>query len=295
VLTITFTDAVAAGSCPQESTISRTWRATDDCGNFTTCVQTIVVDDSEAPAITCPPDAVIDCDESTLPGNTGSATATDLCDPSATITFSDNVIGGGCPQESTINRTWTAMDDCGNASTCLQVITVQDDESPAITCPDDITIDCSEGTDPAVTGTATATDNCDPTPTLTFSDTTVGGGGGGCAQGAIHRTWIATDDCGNSSTCEQLIQIEDEVAPVITCPIDITISCGDNTLPGNTGTATASDICDLTPTITFSDVITGGNCPEESTITRTWTAMDDCGNSATCVQIIVVEDSQGLF
>jgi hypothetical protein len=35
--------------CPQESVITRTWVATDDCGNSSTCTQNIFIDDSSAP------------------------------------------------------------------------------------------------------------------------------------------------------------------------------------------------------------------------------------------------------
>jgi hypothetical protein len=285
---VTFTDAVAGGACPQESTITRTWIATDACGNTNTCIQVITVDDSVAPSISCPANVTIQCGANTLPAATGNATATDNCDGTPTIDFSDSTAGGGCPQESTITRTWTATDDCGNVSTCTQIIVVDDSTPPVISCPANVTIQCNTSTDPAATGSATATD-CDPTPTIAFTDNTVAGG---CPQEfTITRTWTATDDCGNTSTCTQTIVVDDSTAPSITCPPNITIQCTASTLPANTGNPTGSDNCDGSPAFTFVDSSVGGACPQESTITRTWTATDDCGNTSTCTQIIVVDDS----
>jgi len=288
--TITFSDVSTPGTCPQESVITRTWTATDDCGNSATCVQTITVDDSMAPAITCPPNITIECSASTAPANTGMATASDNCDGTPTITFSDVVAGGACPQESVITRTWTATDDCGNSTACVQLITLDDSMAPAITCPANVTIECTASTAPANTGMATATDNCDGTPTVTFSDVVIPSTA--CPQeSTIQRTWFATDDCGNSSSCLQTITVDDSMAPTIACPSNITIECTASTAPANTGTATASDNCDGTPTITFTDVTAGGACPQEYTITRTWRAQDDCGNFSTCVQSITIDDS----
>jgi hypothetical protein len=287
--TITSTDVVAGGGCPAESTITRTWVATDDCGNSSSCVQTIVVDDSVAPTITCPADLTIQCSGSTLPVDTGTATASDNCDATPTLTSTDVSIGGACPLESTITRTWVATDDCGNTSSCVQTIIINDSVAPSIICPGDITIECTASTLPANTGIPTATDNCDATPTITSSDVTVGGA---CPQElTITRTWTATDDCGNTSTCVQTIIVDDSIDPVITCPIDVTIECTDSTLPGTTGTATVIDNCDTFPSITSTDVTVGGACPQELTITRTWLATDACGNTSTCIQIIIVDDS----
>jgi hypothetical protein len=286
--TIAFSDGFSGGSCPQNGTITRTWTATDDCGNAASCIQLIVVTDNIPPAITCPPNVTIQCTASTAPANTGTATATD-CDPTPTITSSDVIVPGSCPQESTITRTWVATDDCGNSSSCVQTIFVDDSVPPSITCPPNVTIECSGSTDPGSTGTATASDNCDGTPTVGFTDVTVAGV---CAQGiAITRTWVATDDCGNSSSCVQSILLDDIVAPQINCPPDVTIECTASTLPANTGSPTGTDNCDPTPTFTFADVTVAGACPQERTITRTWTSTDDCGNSSTCIQIIFVDDS----
>ena len=291
ILDIDYTDVITGGACPQERTITRTWVATDDCGNSSTCTQTIFVDDSSAPIITCPTNITVQCTASTAPANTGTATATDNCDTSPTVTFSDVTAGGACPQERTITRTWSATDDCGNVSTCIQTIIVDDSVAPSISCPANVTILCTASTAPANTGTATATDNCDTSPTVTFTDATVAGG---CPQErTITRTWLATDDCGNSSTCVQTILVEDNLPPAITCPVNVTIECTQSTLPASTGTATATDNCATNPVVTFNDVVVLGECPLLETITRTWTATDGCGNSTQCVQVIVVTDNTG--
>ncbi len=288
-VTITFTSAFAPGICPQEGTITRTWTAVDDCGNSSSCTQLIFVDDNQGPIITCPSNTTINCGENTLPVNTGTATATDNCTGNPIIGFSDVSIAGLCPQAGTITRTWTAQDGCGNSNSCVQTIVIIDNQAPDITCPSNVTIQCAEGTLPATTGTATATDNCTANPIVGFSDVTIAGS---CPQSYnITRTWTAQDGCGNSSSCTQFISVLDTNAPVITCPDDVNLQCGDSTLPDNTGTATAIDGCDQDPIISFSDVITGGGCPASSAITRTWTAEDHCGNSSTCVQLIFIDDS----
>ena len=289
---ITYTDITTGTGCPQEYTITRTWKATDDCGNFSTCTQTIVVEDNTAPGITCPANITIECTSSTLPATTGNATSSDNCDIAPTIAYSDVTMASGtCTQEYTITRTWTSTDDCGNMNSCVQTIVVDDSTSPVLTCPSNVTIECTANTLPANTGNATASDNCDATPGITYSDVTMASET--CPQEyTITRTWSAADDCGNTSSCVQTIVVDDSTMPGITCPANITIACTAVTLPANTGTATASDNCDASPAVTYSDVTTSsGICPQEYTITRTWVAEDDCGNTKTCVQVITIDDS----
>ena len=66
--------------------------------------------------------------------------------------------------------------------------------------------------------------HCDPTVTLTFNDVTTPGN---CAGNySVTRTWTATDDCGNSSTATQTINVQDITAPVIAAlPAASTIDC----------------------------------------------------------------------
>ena len=135
------------------------------------------------------------------------------------------LLPGSCAGNYVITRTWTATDNCGNASTCVQTITVQDITAPVITCPADITVNCEDPSVPAATGTATATDNCDAAPVITFARCYYTGS---CAGNyVITRTWTATDNCGNASTCVQTITVQDITAPVITCPADVTLNCED--------------------------------------------------------------------
>jgi hypothetical protein len=92
--------------------------------------------------VNCPANITILCSASTLPANTGSATATDNCSASV-ITYTDVTAAGACPQSYTITRTWKGTDACGNFTNCNQTIFIQDNLAPAMTCPANITILCT--------------------------------------------------------------------------------------------------------------------------------------------------------
>ncbi len=101
------------------------------------------------------------------------------------------------------------------------------------------------------------------------------------------RTWTATDACGNTSTCEQIITIVDTTAPTIFGPEDVTVDCTDSLDPDFTGFATAEDDCNEVE-ISYVDGDIVGEC--EQTMVRTWTATDACGNSSTYEQTITIVD-----
>src|SRR2546429_5322159 len=66
--------------------------------------------------------------------------------------------------------------------------------------------------------TPTATDECDPNPTLTFADVTTPGK---WPQNlSVTRTWTSTDHCGIISTKSQTISVVDTTAPVISTVTD---------------------------------------------------------------------------
>src|SRR5262249_36546615 len=130
----------------------------------------------------------------------------------------------------------------------------------------------------------TATDDCDPSPTLTFVDSS----SGTCP--VVHvRTWTARDACGNTSTASQTINVADTKAPVFsTVPGPSTIECP---AAPSFATPTATDACDPAPTVTYTDVTALGSCPQATSMTRIWTATDACGNTSTCSQTITVVDA----
>ncbi len=102
----------------------------------------------------------------------------------------------------------------------------------------------------------------------------------------ITRTWSLTDDCGNTTTQEQTITVEDNTAPTFTVPEDITIykdeNCNYDAAVGITGDVTdEADNCDATLDATLSDAVADGTCEGEQIITRTWSLTDDCGNTTT--------------
>ena len=179
----------------------RTWTATDLCGNTATTSQTISVADTTNPTISPVPDpSVIECPA--VP-SFAEPTASDTCG-TATLTSVDSS-SGTCPVVHV--RTWKATDLSGNTATTSQTISVADATKPIVICPPNIT---ATDTNPAVTGTATASDNCitfsfggEGTPTagkVTYQDTVVG-----TFPKVITRTWTARDDCGNEDTCVQTI------------------------------------------------------------------------------------------
>ena len=241
--------------------------------------------------IACPANVTVECNNSTDPAATGTATANNntCCPNPPIISPTDLTTPSICTDAYTITRTWTATYDCGAVLACGQTITVVDSTPPNITCPANLTIECTANTDPVNTGTASASDNCDTDVTITPNDVTAAGS---CPEASvITRTWTAVDNCGNSAPCDQTITLIDSIPPNINCPASLTIECTDSADPADLGQATASDNCDTDVPTSSSDANIPGSCPQNYTIIRTWTAEDNCGNSKSCDQAITVQDT----
>ena len=110
------------------------------------------------------------------------------------------------------------------------------------------------------------------------------------SQGTTVIVWTYDDGSGNTLTQEQNVVIDDITPPIIISPASDIIQCDAPSDPAATGAATATDNCDDDPIITFADLVTTGECANESVITRTWTAVDAYGNSASTIQINTVLD-----
>lgn len=291
-VTITLAENESGTGCDKK--LVRTWTAKDACGNTTTASQTISLKDNTKPVFTSVPGEIsVQCGQT--PGSS-TATATDACDQNVTVSHNDVEQGSGCDKK--IIRTFTATDDCGNTATATQVIKVTDSEKPKFTStPSDITADCGQtpgGQDP------TASDNCDPSVTITHNDAEQGSG---CDKKII-RTYTATDDCGNTATITQTIHISDKTAPTFmpmhpmlvgaTNGQEFTIDC-DKVAVLSASDMKGKDNCDTDVKITFKETVKLGDCVKDGykmILTCSWTAMDDCGNTATFFIVVKVVDNK---
>ncbi|MBK7761991.1 MAG: hypothetical protein IPI46_01290 [Bacteroidetes bacterium] len=278
-------DYYTTGACAGTYTVTRVWSATDDCGNISTTSQQISVVDNTAPTISAlPPTSTIGC-----PATPSFATPTvsDLCDANPSLTFSD-ASTPACFSSYSVTRTWLATDACGNTATATQTINVVDMTGPVFDpIPGVSTITC-----PATPSfiTPNAIDACGSTVTITNTDAVTPGS---CAGSySVTRTWVAMDDCGNSTTASQTINVQDVTGPVfgpIPAPTYVNCPAGPVFI-----TATATDGCGSGAVITsYADAITPGGCAGTFTATRTWIATDACGNTTTASQTIIVQDITG--
>jgi hypothetical protein len=257
------------------------WIATDMCGNESEYFVLIQVQDTTAPMIMdAPADVTVECTD--IP-DIVTLMAMDGCDDNPSITFGEMINSGNCDHFYTIVRTWTATDDCGNATSVTQLVSVRDTEAPMIVgVPNDATVDCANI--PAVPSNVKGVDACDTDPDLTFNETD---SGTDCPY-TLTRTWTSTDDCGNIAVATQTIVVTDNVAPTLAgVPNDVTVDCDD--VP-NAPTVTATDNCDDNVPVSFNETEEGEGC--ETTIIRTWVAIDDCGNTTVATQEINVTDTE---
>lgn len=288
---VNFNETSAPGDCAGRYTITRTWSATDACGNTTSFTQTVNVVDTTAPVFDAFPIYIsAECNETTpMP------TATDNCSGVNVTIFSDVLNSGGCL--GVITRTYRATDGCGNYSELIQFITLLDTTAPSLNnVPAETSLQCDQvtmGSNGNYFGIApvTASDNCDNSVEIAYSENVVATDDNCANSFDIIRTWIATDECENADTASQVVHIIDTTSPIfIGLPETLTFNCDDviPVLP----TPVAQDNCSET-TVTFvaQDTLFG-SCPQNYTIIRIFRAIDGCGNEAMESQTIIVRDIQ---
>ena len=135
----------------------------------------------------------------------------------------------------------------------------------------------------------TATDACDGNVAVDYFEWR---DNGACdSEYTITRKWTAVDACNNEAIVMQIISVSDNDGPTFkNVPANAVINCGE-TLPA-ISTPIASDLCG-TVSIDLVETQTGESCGEYTHV-RTWTATDDCGNTSTAVQEIVVYGSPSI-
>ncbi|WP_207513765.1 HYR-like domain-containing protein, partial [Longitalea luteola] len=275
---------VANGTC---GTYTLTLVTTLDGCSSAPCTQIVNIVDNTAPVATAPATQSFQC-LTDVPAP-GTLTATDNCSGDITATGVDVQVANGCGY--TITRTWTFTDACNNTTSVSQTINVLDNTAPvAPAAPASQNFQCLA--DVTAPGTLSATDNCSGNITATGVDAQVANG---CGY-TITRTWTFTDACNNTSSVSQIINVLDNIPPVVTCP-PAQIFCAINSNTYAIPPATAADNCSGTLNITYQ--VTGattrsGTGNDASGVfnvgisTITWTVTDTCGNTSTCTTTVTI-------
>ena len=207
-----------------------------------------------------------------------------------TPTFEDNCMGSSVSNDApsvfpvgVTVVTWTVVDASGNEATCEQLVTITDDENPTITCPTAVTQTADLGLCEATSvdlGTPTFDDNCMGSSVSNDAPSVF-------SVGVTVVTWTVVDASGNETTCEQLVTITDDEAPVAICQ-DITIILDDY---GNASISPTDidggsyDACGVTLAIENGDF----NCDDEGDNIVTLIVSDASGNVSTCDATVTVE------
>ena len=286
-----------SNDCGANGTVTVLFTATDDCNNKSTTSATFTINDITAPTITVEAsNKIVECDGE---GNTaelaawlaanGGASAIDNC---GGVTWSNDfeALSILCGATGITIVTFTATDDCGNASETIASFTIEDTTDPvAPAAPDDIQVNCVIDVPQNIE--LTATDNC--SDDITVLGISSNNGGTGCVDDPliITRNWTFTDDCGNESTATQTITVIDDTAPIApTAPDDIEVNCLSD-VPLNIELTAINDCSDDITVLGVNSNNGGMGCVDDPlVITRKWTFTDDCGNEVSEIQIITVID-----
>ncbi len=264
---------------------------------------TLIVEDTTAPVITCPATVTVTSSNGSpvVIENLPTATATDSCDTTPTITGirSDNAaLTDPYPVGQTI-ITWTAIDDEGNGSQCAQTISVNFTASTgndivSFTIPGQVgstdidpvnhTVQLLVSFETGLTGLV---------PAIGVSEFATVNPTSGQAQDFVAPvTYQVTSQSGATQDWEASVSVEpDTTDPTVTCPADITV----NNDPGLCGAVVdfmVAELSDDRPGVTASASPAGGSFFPVGTTIVTITALDAAGNTAQCTFDVTVNDTE---
>ncbi|MCR9173626.1 MAG: T9SS type A sorting domain-containing protein, partial [bacterium] len=265
-----------------EGTYTITWTFDDGNGNTTTATQNVIVDDVTAPVVPTLSDLTDECSVTAT-----APTTTDNCAGTVTGTTSDPLTYN---TQGSFVITWTFDDGNGNTSTATQNVVIADVTLPTASNIDTAFAQCAGDVAIDVTLVNDAADNCTTAPIVTYVGD-VASNGSGCSD-TITRTYNVADEAGNNIDVVQIIIVNDTTPPTASNPVTLNVVCLAD-VPSTAGAEVwvtdEADNCG-TPTVTWlSDVSTNGTGCND-TITRTFSVTDDCGNSITVEQMIIIDD-----
>jgi len=283
------------GSCPSELIVTLTFVAEDVCGNVSDAwIQNINVVDTISPTIeSWPSDLVVNAPLDVPSCELESILWIDACND-AQVTCLTDTLEQYCPGSFLLGRTYIVADDCGNTSSVQQNILVEDIEAPAfVNWVSAETFSCDSMLEAPQAEDLTFIDN-----QSTIADIQVVGIlsevlGDVCALTEVY-TYTLTDGCGNVSDNFTLEwTFVDEAAPSLVQELDsLEFYCVSEIPPFDEATVinNAIDNCG-TVSASASDEFEGGECTTpDCLLIRTITLSDNCGNTSTVEQIMVISE-----
>ena len=141
-VTVSQISGLASGATFPIDTTINTFVATDSIGNTDTCSFIVVVEDVEAPAITCPSDIIQpnDAGQCSAIVNYSVPTGTDNCFVDSTWISLGDSSGASFLVGPPITVEYFVQDIAGLQSSCSFTITVVDTANPTVSCPSDTTL-----------------------------------------------------------------------------------------------------------------------------------------------------------
>ena len=243
------TNDIACDGGTVSAVITRTWTATDPNGFSSTCTQTLTFERltlaNETPI--CPANIDVECGAAginTDPAVTGYPVfsiggvnydivpgANFLCElASSYVDETFALCGGG----TKILRTWTVYDWClptgssQNPWSCIQVIKLEDNTAPTIACPatQNVSAVSSSCAATVLLPSPTVSDACSQVTVSVQTPQGLKAPGDfiTLAAGTYNLAYIATDACGNSSSCLWKVNVVDDSPPVVVLDEFTTVS-----------------------------------------------------------------------
>jgi hypothetical protein len=259
------------------------------------CSFRITVDDTQPPAITCPPNQAKNADPNQCGTVVNYAPAiSDNC-PGVTA-FCSPASGSFFPVGTTF-VTCRAVDAWGNTAQCATSVTVLDKTPPTVSCPSNLTViadaSCRAAT-PNIIPSVVASDNCTPANLLRITQLAPAGFMvDGLGPHDIGVTVL--DSSGNPGFCTATFTAIDRTPPSVTCPVGTTItvdSGGVAAIPDITTGVIASD-CNSSAPLVIAQFPAAATTVGAGQHTITVTATDAAGNSASCTTTFTVVERVG--
>ncbi|WP_242087331.1 gliding motility-associated C-terminal domain-containing protein [Aestuariivivens sediminis] len=274
-----FSDVIIEPSCPK--TILRTYRVTDDCGNFTNVEQVIIIDDNIPPTASNPEKITVLASSNSIP-QPDILVVVDEADNCSipTITYISESSNND-PCNEIITRIYRVTDQCGNYIDVYHEIEIIDDIPPSSTDPEDVVVSCINDIPPADANVISEITDNNGTPSAKFLSEITNTKN---CNDVITRTYRITDACGNYVDVNHNIFIIDDITPIMDVNLqkEMTLNCE---VEPEVPNVTFSDNCTNKVEVSFNEQ----HIPLDSDnydLIRTWTAIDDCDNATVFSQTI---------